>query len=264
MADDSVLDPGEEEAFAEFPVDLAATSAVGFIVGGLTAAAVYACYPPVHGRAPIIATGVGSVVLIGALYLVVARLARGRRQGHGLSLFSDQGRPPSRCARGESRAACGRGRAGGHGRRAARRRARGDGAPHPPLLLAAAAPPDARAALRATLRARGARAPAARAAGDRARALAPPPGTRGVAGPRRGLPARSRARRHPGAPGRGPPRALRQLGGPGVFPWPRARAGARGAAAEGRGMTRRAAALVVALGLAAAACGERSRAEPST
>src|SRR5437867_13332365 len=76
MADDSVLDPGEEEAFAEFPVDLAATSAVGFIVGGLTAAAVYACYPPVHGRAPIIATGVGSVVLIGALYLVVARLAR--------------------------------------------------------------------------------------------------------------------------------------------------------------------------------------------
>src|SRR5205814_1492411 len=52
------------------------SSAGRFIVGGLTAAAVYACYPPVHGRAPIIATGVGSVVLIGALYLVVARLAR--------------------------------------------------------------------------------------------------------------------------------------------------------------------------------------------
>src|SRR5438552_8246013 len=76
MADDSVLDPGEEEAFAEFPVDLAATSAVGFVVGGLTAAAVYACYPPVHGRAPLIATGVGSVLLIGALYVAVARLAR--------------------------------------------------------------------------------------------------------------------------------------------------------------------------------------------
>jgi len=79
MADDPMLDPAEEEAFAEsrgIPVDLAATSAVGFIVGGLTAAAVYACYPPLHGRAPIIATGVGSVLLIGALYLAVARLAR--------------------------------------------------------------------------------------------------------------------------------------------------------------------------------------------
>ena len=79
MADDSMLDPAEEEAFAELPgipVDLAATSAVGFVVGGLTAAAVYACYPPVHGRAPLIATGVGSVLLIGALYVAVARLAR--------------------------------------------------------------------------------------------------------------------------------------------------------------------------------------------
>ena len=78
MADDSMLDPAEE-VFAELPgipVDLAATSAVGFVVGGLTAAAVYACYPPVHGRAPLIATGVGSVLLIGALYVAVARLAR--------------------------------------------------------------------------------------------------------------------------------------------------------------------------------------------
>jgi len=77
--DDSMLDPAEEEEFAELPgipVDLAATSAVGFVVGGLTAAAVYACYPPVHGRAPLIATGVGSVLLIGALYVAVARLAR--------------------------------------------------------------------------------------------------------------------------------------------------------------------------------------------
>ena len=83
MADDATLDPAdegeEEEEFSEssgVPVDLATTSAVGFVVGGLTAAAVYACYPPVHGRAPLIATGVGSVLLIGALYVAVARLAR--------------------------------------------------------------------------------------------------------------------------------------------------------------------------------------------
>jgi len=77
MADDSVLEE-EDQAFVEspgIPIDLAATSAVGFIVGGLTAAAVYVSYPP-HGQTPILAAGVGSVLLIVVLYLAVARLAR--------------------------------------------------------------------------------------------------------------------------------------------------------------------------------------------
>jgi len=83
MADDSMLDPveedEEEEAFSEspvVPVDLAAMSAVGFIVGGLTAANVYASYPPLHGKIWLLTTSVGSVLLIAVLYLMVARLAR--------------------------------------------------------------------------------------------------------------------------------------------------------------------------------------------
>ena len=84
MADDATLDPAdegeeEEEEFSEssgVPVDLATTSAVGFVVGGLTAATVYASYPPVHGHAPILAASLGSMLLIAVLYLVVARLAR--------------------------------------------------------------------------------------------------------------------------------------------------------------------------------------------
>jgi len=83
MADDSELVPveeDEEEAFSEsrgVPVDLAATSTVGFVVGAFTAATVWASYPPVHGgRVLILVTGIGSILLIAALYLIVARLAR--------------------------------------------------------------------------------------------------------------------------------------------------------------------------------------------
>ena len=77
MTEDPALDATDVDS-AGIPVDLAATGAGGFTVGVATAAAIYAFYPPVHGKAPIIIAGVASVLLIASLYLAVARLARVR------------------------------------------------------------------------------------------------------------------------------------------------------------------------------------------
>src|SRR5712691_13126415 len=79
MAADLVDEPTDVDVAVDsfpIPLDLAATGTGGFIVGVITAAAVYAAYPPVHGRAPILIAGVASVLLIAVLYLALARLAR--------------------------------------------------------------------------------------------------------------------------------------------------------------------------------------------
>ncbi|TMB51926.1 MAG: hypothetical protein E6J56_18060 [Deltaproteobacteria bacterium] len=79
MTADPLLDPTDVDAAVDsfrIPFDLAATGTGGFTVGMVTAAVVYAAYPPVHTRGPIIIAGVASVLLIAVLYLALARVAR--------------------------------------------------------------------------------------------------------------------------------------------------------------------------------------------
>ena len=81
MTADPVLEPTNEDAAEDpfhIPFDLAATGTGGFTVGAVTAAAIYASYPPIHSRGPIIIAGVASVLLIAVLYWTLARLARVR------------------------------------------------------------------------------------------------------------------------------------------------------------------------------------------
>src|SRR5438874_7332691 len=60
MTADPLLDPTDVDAAVDsfrIPFDLAATGTGGFTVGMVTAAVVYAAYPPVHTRGPIIIAG---------------------------------------------------------------------------------------------------------------------------------------------------------------------------------------------------------------
>jgi hypothetical protein len=74
------------------PAGLAASSIVGFIVGGLTAAGTYELYPPARDHVwPISVLAIGSVLAVVILYLLTVRLGVLRAGdsfvvGYGLAL----------------------------------------------------------------------------------------------------------------------------------------------------------------------------------
>ena len=66
--------------------ELLLSGAIGCVIGVLTALAVYSLYPPGRGATwPIPAVGVGSLLVLGALYAVSARVM-GLRAGDWLVL----------------------------------------------------------------------------------------------------------------------------------------------------------------------------------
>src|SRR5581483_3504046 len=163
-------------------------------------------------------------------------------------------------AGGEPRADRSRGRARRRGGRAGRRGAPGDRGRDPPLLLAEAASPDARAALRAAPSAPRARASPARARRRRPDARAPPPRGRGQrTAAHRAVPPRARADRDPRAWTR---RSSRDARRPHRRPLP-ARRRPRVASPPGDGVSARVAVLLLLA--VAAGCGGKSAAEsPAT